>query len=95
MIPSPILFGGCLYSSGASLVEFILKEYKPSCILWKSVFVLKYSVFTTVRALLFYSDKDTEKSYEGRSKDTVRHGRTDIFKTPSLTDTAGASPTIL
>ena len=54
MIPSPILFGGCLYSAGAVLVEFILKEYRPSRILQKLVSFLRYSVFTTVRALLFY-----------------------------------------
>ena len=53
MIPSPILFGGCLYSAGAVLVEFILKEYRPSRILQKLVSFLRYSVFTTVRALLF------------------------------------------
>nr|DAV21412.1 MAG TPA: hypothetical protein [Caudoviricetes sp.] len=53
MIPSPILFSGCLYSAGAVLVEFILKEYRPSRILQKLVSFLRHSVFTTVRALLF------------------------------------------
>ena len=56
---------------------------------------LVVAILWRTNALLFYSDKETENSYEGRNNDTVRHGLMDIFKTPSSTDTVGASPIIL